>query len=244
MASWFGFQDETDFDTRLYRCLAVFRPLGMEMYKNLSLNGALPLYFLYMIVQLIFLFLTLVRKCCLKDKVEDEDGKLGKFMSKLIHEYEFTVKLDENPAKVYHIGEISIFWYIFVKLTFEIQISGVSAIFAVLGMLMARMIVFWSPYIMVFTSVAICDSNFWTLIVNKLSQSRSNNGYLVTFLRHLVLIFALVTLYVSHKESIQNLLEDLREFWDPDTVDLMQWINGNTAKNAAFAGTMQLLAGK
>lgn len=34
-----------------------------------------------------------------------------------------------------------------------------------------------------------------------------------------------------------------REFYDPDTVELMEWINANTAKTAAFTGSMQLLAG-
>lgn len=96
---------------------------------------------------------------------------------------------------------------------------------------------------MIMTSVAICDQHLWTLIANKLNQNTQSNKVLILFLRHLVLLFALVTLYISHKESIMAMLEELREFWDPDTVDLMQWIKDNTPNNAAFAGTMQLLAG-
>lgn len=38
-------------------------------------------------------------------------------------------------------------------------------------------------------------------------------------------------------------MEELREFWDPDTVELMYWIGNNTAPTASFAGSMQLLAG-
>lgn len=38
-------------------------------------------------------------------------------------------------------------------------------------------------------------------------------------------------------------LEQLKEFWDPDTVDLMEWIKKDTAPNASFTGSMQLLAG-
>lgn len=120
---------------------------------------------------------------------------------------------------------------------------GVSAIFAILGMLMARMVVFWSPYIMIISSVAICDSNLWSFFTSKLSQSKHNNGTLISFLRHLILILAIVALFLSHKDSIMDNLEDLREFWDPDTVDLMEWIVQGTPKTAAFAGTMQLLAG-
>ena len=120
---------------------------------------------------------------------------------------------------------------------------GVSAIFAILGMLMARMVVFWSPYIMVISSAAICDRNLWSLVTSKLSQSKNTNGTLISFLRHLFLLLAIVALFLSHKDSIMDNLEDLREFWDPDTVDLMEWINQNTPPSAAFAGTMQLMAG-
>ena len=35
---------------------------------------------------------------------------------------------------------------------------------------------------------------------------------------------------------------DLREFYDPDTVDLMQWLQ-NTEKDAVISGSMQLMAG-
>ena len=38
-------------------------------------------------------------------------------------------------------------------------------------------------------------------------------------------------------------MEDLKEFWDPDTVDLMEWIQASTPATAAFTGSMQLLAG-
>ena len=37
--------------------------------------------------------------------------------------------------------------------------------------------------------------------------------------------------------------QDLREFYDPDTVDLMQWIQQNSEPEDAFSGSMQLLAG-
>lgn len=38
-------------------------------------------------------------------------------------------------------------------------------------------------------------------------------------------------------------LRELREFYDPDTVELMQWINSSTSQTAVFSGSMQLLAG-
>ena len=38
-------------------------------------------------------------------------------------------------------------------------------------------------------------------------------------------------------------MEDLREFYDPDTVDLMQWLQQNTSPSAVISGSMQLMAG-
>ena len=112
---------------------------------------------------------------------------------------------------------------------------------------MARMVVFWSPYIMIMTSVAVCDKDFWYFLVKMLGgaggTSQNSSSHLTFFLRHLVLAFTLLALYLYHQGLVIGQLEELREFWDPDTVDLMEWINQNTPPSAAFAGTMQLMAG-
>ena len=46
--------------------------------------------------------------------------------------------------------------------------------------------------------------------------------------RHLLLILFILLLGTSQKSKIDKELEDLREFYDPDTVDLMQWLEQNT----------------
>ena len=38
-------------------------------------------------------------------------------------------------------------------------------------------------------------------------------------------------------------MTELREFYDPDTVDLMQWLQQKTDKDAVISGSMQLMAG-
>ena len=60
-SSWFGYTDITDFDTRLYHCLAIFKPLSLNMYKILCSYGVLPLYGLYISVQLTFILLTVLK---------------------------------------------------------------------------------------------------------------------------------------------------------------------------------------
>ena len=69
------------------------------------------------------------------------------------------------------------------------------------------------------------------------------NSVVTSFLKHVIVVFVIICLLQTHKEDINKELEDLREFWDPDTVDLMEWINKDIPKEAAFTGSMQLLAG-
>ena len=78
------------------------------MYRNLTANAALPLYIIYMGIQLIGLLLTLLRKWYVKDKEEDgmkTDGKMA-FLHAL-NEREglrFLLKMDDYPSKIYHTG--------------------------------------------------------------------------------------------------------------------------------------------
>ena len=71
----------------------------------------------------------------------------------------------------------------------------------------------------------------------------SANSILTSFIKHVIVVLVIICLIQSHKENVNSELEDLREFWDPDTVDLMEWINKDIPKDAAFTGSMQLLAG-
>ena len=231
VASWIGFQDETDFDTRLYRCLAVFRPLSWDMLQKMMSDGTLIVYTLFMLLHLVRLTLTLLRIWYVKEKAAEDEGGLqkGGAMVRWLHQCNqnphtaFLVRMDQSLVLTYHVA--------------------VSTVFALLGLMMARMVVFWSPYVMVMASVAICDKVLWSSLIRVLGGGSDSSGRLTFFLRHLVLAFTIVALYLYHRGSIMSQLAELREFWDPDTVDLMEWINQNTTPTAAFAGTMQLMAG-
>ena len=48
-----------------------------------------------------------------------------------------------------------------------------------------------------------------------------------------------ITLLVRYERE----MGDLREFYDPDTVDLMQWLQQHTPPTAVISGSMQLMAG-
>ena len=117
VASWFGYTDITDFDTRLYHCLSIFKPLSTSMYKALSVNGALPMYGLYMNFQICFMAMTVLKIWYVKEKVEDppepKNGDQKKtsskksFVQKLFDDenLKFMVTIDQSPHKAYHIGK-------------------------------------------------------------------------------------------------------------------------------------------
>ena len=131
VASWFGYSDITDFDTRLYHCLAIFKPLSLAMYKTLCSNaGALPIYVIYMSLQAIFLVLTVFKLWYVKDKQEPEQvvktnvtkaENNDKNNKKLVveekkslvqrlydqGECQFMVTMDKSAEHTYHIGKIS-----------------------------------------------------------------------------------------------------------------------------------------
>ena len=93
-----------------------------------------------------------------------------------------------------------------------------------------------------------------------LQVSGGPNRRVMNFTRHLILLFVILLLASHQKPIIDKEMEvnnsevkcpptnvlcsqDLREFYDPDTVDLMQWIEQNSKPDDAFTGSMQLLAG-
>ncbi|XP_046847947.1 probable C-mannosyltransferase DPY19L3 isoform X1 [Xenia sp. Carnegie-2017] len=58
----------------------------------------------------------------------------------------------------------------------------------------------------------------------------------------LVPIILIVLVLHQRMEGALNELKDLKEFYDPDTVDLMRFINEKTGKGRSFSGSMQLMA--
>ena len=86
------------------------------MYQALSINGALPMYGLYMTFQTCFIALTVLKIWYVKEKVEDPEPKNGdqksppqkNLVQKLFdnEDLKFMVTMDQCPHKTYHIGEL------------------------------------------------------------------------------------------------------------------------------------------
>ncbi|GCC30646.1 protein C-mannosyl-transferase DPY19L3 isoform X2 [Chiloscyllium punctatum] len=115
-----------------------------------------------------------------------------------------------------------------------------NVLFGLLALSTMRMKYLWTSHMCVFASAAICSSHLWSL---SLKAIRLHSPQLVRVMRFAVPILIFIYLYHEFWPKIMIELSDLREFYDPDTVELMNWIKSKTSKNAVFAGSMQLLAG-
>ncbi|XP_062923532.1 probable C-mannosyltransferase DPY19L3 isoform X2 [Mobula hypostoma] len=115
-----------------------------------------------------------------------------------------------------------------------------NVLFGLLALSTMRMKYLWTSHMCIFTSAAICSSHFWNLTLKAL---RLFSPLWVRVVRFAVPISICIYLCYEFWPKLMAELSDLREFYDPDTVELMNWIKLKTSKDAVFAGSMQLLAG-
>ncbi|XP_060558912.1 probable C-mannosyltransferase DPY19L3 isoform X2 [Ruditapes philippinarum] len=145
------------------------------------------------------------------------------------HSYEEGLK--DHPAKHSHL----------LSARPDLAFHVVQAVFfGALAMSTLRMKYLWTPYMCILAGFGIADYRGWRCVLAKL---RSNQEVVVQIARHLTSIAILALLLAIALPPALKELEDLKEFWDPDTVELMEWIKDNTAPMAALSGSMQLMAG-
>ncbi|XP_033959443.1 protein C-mannosyl-transferase DPY19L3 isoform X2 [Pseudochaenichthys georgianus] len=103
-----------------------------------------------------------------------------------------------------------------------------------------RMKYIWTGHMCAVAAYGVCGMELWTLL---LSTLRCNTKVLLRLVRYAVPLLVIACLYYKFWPKLMEELSELREFYDPDTVELMTWISTKTPKRAVFAGSMQLLAG-
>ncbi|KAJ7337819.1 hypothetical protein OS493_007977 [Desmophyllum pertusum] len=114
-----------------------------------------------------------------------------------------------------------------------------SVFFGALAISTLRFKFLWTPHMCLFASGIFCNQSFWKAVLNKIGIKH----IYAKFTGHAVpaMLLALL-LFIRLPKALKD-LRDLREFYDPDTVELMKWINENSPPDASFTGSMQLLAG-
>ncbi|XP_056604474.1 probable C-mannosyltransferase DPY19L3 isoform X2 [Triplophysa dalaica] len=112
--------------------------------------------------------------------------------------------------------------------------------FGLLAFSTMRMKYLWTGHMCAFAAFGVCGKEVWTLYLRVL---HCNTKTTMRLIRYSVPIVILAFLYYKFWPRLREEVSELREFYDPDTVELMEWIRLKTPNRAVFAGSMQLLAG-
>ncbi|XP_066514209.1 protein C-mannosyl-transferase DPY19L3-like isoform X3 [Hoplias malabaricus] len=112
--------------------------------------------------------------------------------------------------------------------------------FGLLAFSTMRMKYLWTGHMCAFAAFGVCGKEVWALCLRVI---HCNTTAKLRLIRYFVPIVVLAFLYYKFWPKLMEELSELREFYDPDTVELMTWISSKTPKRAVFAGSMQLLAG-
>ncbi|XP_068938710.1 protein C-mannosyl-transferase DPY19L3 isoform X1 [Petaurus breviceps papuanus] len=115
-----------------------------------------------------------------------------------------------------------------------------SILFGCLAFSTMRMKYLWTSHMCVFASFGLCSSDIWELLLKLVHLYTPKR---MKMMRYSVPVLILIYLCYKFWPGMMAELSELREFYDPDTVELMNWIKSNTPRKAVFAGSMQLLAG-
>lgn len=114
--------------------------------------------------------------------------------------------------------------------------------FGAVAVIALRMKYFWTPYMCVFASVCVFKWDVWMWLVGRLlkdcKEMDRKMKHVTSAIGIIIIAYYGNIAYSSNSKEINN----LREFYDPDTVDLMNWINNSTAAGSSFSGSMQLMA--
>uniref|UniRef100_A0A672KQB8 Dpy-19 like C-mannosyltransferase 3 n=1 Tax=Sinocyclocheilus grahami TaxID=75366 RepID=A0A672KQB8_SINGR len=112
--------------------------------------------------------------------------------------------------------------------------------FGLLAFSTMRMKYLWTGHMCAFAAFGVCGKEVWSLYLRVL---HCNTRTMMRLIRYSVPIVILAFLYYKFWPRMMEEISELREFYDPDTMELMEWIRLKTPKRAVFAGSMQLLAG-
>ncbi|XP_016410162.1 probable C-mannosyltransferase DPY19L3 [Sinocyclocheilus rhinocerous] len=112
--------------------------------------------------------------------------------------------------------------------------------FGLLAFSTMRMKYLWTGHMCAFAAFGVCGKEVWSLYLRVL---HCNTRTMMRLIRYSVPIVILALLYYKFWPRLMEEISELREFYDPDTMELMEWIRLKTPKRAVFAGSMQLLAG-
>ncbi|KAM9838275.1 putative C-mannosyltransferase DPY19L4 [Aulostomus maculatus] len=130
-------------------------------------------------------------------------------------------RIGEQPKVIYHVFH--------------------SLIFGGLTMLFDGMKYLWTPYVCMFTAFGVCSPDLWMTLFKWVKLRSIHPVVLSLILSTAVPTVIGFSLWREHYPRVLAELSDLPEFYDPDTVELINWIRSQAPAAAVFAGSPQLL---
>ena len=100
----------------------------------------------------------------------------------------------------------------------------------------------WTPHAAVLAACIALPAPWRRLNMNALRFAGLINLALFLLFNSTVVICAALLLYTQTWETYQTVITKESEFYDPDTVELMEWA-AEQPKDSVFSGSMQLNAG-
>nr|XP_023648814.1 probable C-mannosyltransferase DPY19L4 isoform X2 [Paramormyrops kingsleyae] len=114
-------------------------------------------------------------------------------------------------------------------------------LFGGLAMLFVGMKYLWTPYVCMFTAFGVCSPELWVTVFKWLRLKSVHPVVLALILSTAVPTIIGFSLWREYFPRLITELSELQEFYDPDTVELMNWIKTQAPMAAVFAGSPQLL---
>ncbi|XP_056154388.1 probable C-mannosyltransferase DPY19L4 isoform X2 [Lampris incognitus] len=130
-------------------------------------------------------------------------------------------RIGEQPEVIYHVFH--------------------TLLFGGLAMVFEGMKYLWTPYVCMFTAFGVCSPSLWMTIFRWLRLRSLHPVVLALILSTAVPTIIGFSLWREYFPRVLSELSELQEFYDPDTVELMNWIKTQAPIAAVFAASPQLL---
>ncbi|CAG0916251.1 unnamed protein product [Notodromas monacha] len=215
-----GRQDISDLEVQLYVCHDAFDLLGQDTILSLTGTFLFPLYNFFVCLWGIS-FVVYLRdsgKGIRSTKSLNDDGKTK-------HLSLFSLLTIGRADLVLHIG--------------------LSLAFGIGALLMKRLLCLWVPYMCILVGAGVADQRMWSICLGPdcLNKSQAKKQWPAKVGRIGVCVLILSVVGWKLEEKVRGEAGELREFYDPDSVSLMDWIlSSSSPTESVFAGSMQLMA--
>ncbi|XP_026883663.2 probable C-mannosyltransferase DPY19L4 isoform X3 [Electrophorus electricus] len=130
-------------------------------------------------------------------------------------------RIGERPEVIYHVFH--------------------TLLFGALAMLFQGMKYLWTPYVCAFTAFGVCSPELWVTVFRWVRLKSVHPVVLALILSTAVPTIIAFSLWREFFPRVLSELTEVQEFYDPDTVELMNWIKSHAPLAAVFAASPALL---